>query len=79
MKGFLLDENLPSRLKCLPGLPAVPFSKAGEHPSDTDIWNFALQHELVIVSKDADFSDRIIMQSPPERNGCMARAVYRGE
>jgi predicted nuclease of predicted toxin-antitoxin system len=65
MKGFLLDENLPSCLQCSPGLPVVPFSQAGRHPSDSDLWHFAKQHELVIVSKDADFSDRIIMQSPP--------------
>jgi predicted nuclease of predicted toxin-antitoxin system len=30
-----------------------------------DLWHYARQHELVIVSKDADFSDRIIMQTPP--------------
>ena len=65
MKGFLLDENLPSRLQFAPGLPAIPFSQVSLHPSDSDLWNFARRKELVIVSKDADFSDRIIMQSPP--------------
>jgi predicted nuclease of predicted toxin-antitoxin system len=65
MKGFLLDENLPSRLRFSPGLPLVAFSKVSRHPSDADIWHYARRHELVIVSKDADFSDRIIMQSPP--------------
>ena len=65
MKGFLLDENLPSRLTFSPGLPVVPFSKAGNNPSDSQIWEFARRHELVIVTKDADFSDRIIMQTPP--------------
>ena len=65
MKGFLLDENLPSRLEFGLDLPVFPFSKAGKQPSDTKLWNFAQQHELVIVSKDADFSDRIILQSPP--------------
>ncbi len=65
MKGFLLDENLPSHLQFKPQLPVFPFSKVGPHPSDAKIWNFAQQHELAIVSKDADFSDRIILQSPP--------------
>ena len=63
MKGFLLDENLPSHLQFKPQLPVFPFSKVGQHPSDAKIWNFAKQHELAIVSKDADFSDRIILQS----------------
>ena len=65
MKGFLFDENLPVRLRFSPGLPLVPFSQAGEHPSDSEIWSYARRHELVIVSKDADFSDRIITQKPP--------------
>ena len=27
MKGFLLDENLPSRLQCSPTLPVIAFSQ----------------------------------------------------
>ena len=65
MKGFLFDENLPARLRFSPKLPVTPVSKIGRSPSDTEIWEFARKHELVIVSKDADFSDRIITQSPP--------------
>lgn len=65
MKGFLLDENLPARLKFSPGLPVIAFSEAGRNPTDSEIWNFARQRQLVIVTKDADFSERIITQSPP--------------
>lgn len=65
MKGFLFDENLPSRLRFSPKLPLVPASKVGRTPSDTLIWEYARKHRLVIVSKDADFSDRIITSSPP--------------
>ena len=65
MKGFLLDENLPSRWQFSPGLPVISFSQVSRHPTDSDIWLFARRRVLVIVSKDADFSDRIIMQSPP--------------
>jgi predicted nuclease of predicted toxin-antitoxin system len=65
MKGFLLDENLPSRLTFSPSLPVVSFSAAGKNPTDSQLWEFARSRELVIVSKDADFSQRIIMQSPP--------------
>lgn len=65
MNGFLLDENLPSRLTFSPGLPVISFSQAGKNPSDSQIWEFARQRQLVIVSKDADFSERIIMESPP--------------
>jgi predicted nuclease of predicted toxin-antitoxin system len=65
MKGFLFDENLPARLRFSPKLPIVSFSEAGKNPSDSQVWECARQRELVIVSKDADFSERIITQSPP--------------
>ena len=65
MKGFLRDENLPSRLQCSPSLPVIASSQVSRHPSDSDLWHHARRHELVIVSKDADFSERIILQSPP--------------
>ena len=29
------------------------------------MWDFAQQHEVVIVSKDSDFSERIILHTPP--------------
>jgi len=67
MKGWLFDENLPVQLRFSPKLPIVPASKVGRNPSDSQIWEFARSHDLVIVSKDADFSDRIITQSPPPR------------
>ena len=67
MKGFLFDENLPARLLFSPKLPIVPAFKAGRQPTDTQIWEFARKHDLVIVSKDADFSGRIITNSPPPR------------
>jgi predicted nuclease of predicted toxin-antitoxin system len=67
MKGYLFDGNVPSRLRFSPKLPMVPLAKAGRHPSDSQIWAFARKHDLVIVSKDTDFSDRIMASSPPPR------------
>jgi predicted nuclease of predicted toxin-antitoxin system len=67
MTGFLLDGNLPARLQFAPGLPVVALSSVGENPTDSQIWDFAKKHDLVIVSKDADFSDRIITNLPPPR------------
>jgi len=65
MKGFLFDENLPVRLKFSPNLPVTHASVLGESPTDSEVWEFARKNELVIVSKDADFSERIIARTPP--------------
>ena len=37
MKGFLLDENLPTRLRFTPSLPVVPLSTLGASPTDTAV------------------------------------------
>ena len=65
MKGFLLDENLPARLRFKPSLPFVSTLDWGSRPSDSTVWDFARRNRLAIVSKDADFSLRIMAASPP--------------
>jgi predicted nuclease of predicted toxin-antitoxin system len=65
MNVFLFDENLPSRLRFKPSLPVVKGTELGASPTDTQVWEFARQRQLVIVSKDADFSERIILATPP--------------
>jgi predicted nuclease of predicted toxin-antitoxin system len=67
VKGFLFDENLPARIEFIPSLPMIHVDEIGEHTSDTEIWNYARTNDLVIVSKDADFSSRIIARTPPPR------------
>ena len=65
MKGFLLDENIPRNVMFTPALPVIHASDLGVSVSDTMIWRHAQENDLVIVSKDADFSHRIMMASPP--------------
>jgi predicted nuclease of predicted toxin-antitoxin system len=65
MKGFFFDENLPGRIQFKPNLPLVSGKDLGTSPTDTQVWEFARKRELVIVSKDADFSERIILNKPP--------------
>ena len=67
MKGVILDENLPGNLSLHTSLPIQHTSALGKSPSDSLIWQHAREHDLVIVTKDADFSDRMILSSPPPR------------
>ena len=67
MRGFLFDENLP-RVPSLPTrLPVTHAFDVGSRPTDSQLWTHAQQNDLVIVTKDADFSQRIVLSVPPPR------------
>lgn len=79
--GFLLDENLAARLTFEPSLPISHAQDFGANPTDSELWNHARMKQLVIVTKDADFSDRILVSNPPPwivhlRFGNMRRAEF---
>jgi len=65
MRGFLLDQNVPARLSFAPSLPVVAVNVRGASPADSMVWDYARDHELAIVTKDADFSNRMILATPP--------------
>ena len=65
MTGFLFDENLPRTLAFTPSLPVIHSTALGSSLSDAALWDHARANALVIVSKDADFSDRIMLSTPP--------------
>jgi predicted nuclease of predicted toxin-antitoxin system len=81
MNGFIFDENLPV-IRSLPTQATIEHvTDLGERPSDTEVWEHARLHRLVIVTKDADFSKRIILSSPPPwvvhlRVGNMRRRMF---
>lgn len=35
--------------------------------SDEEVWNYAKENNLTIISKDADFSNRMMVEIPPPR------------
>jgi predicted nuclease of predicted toxin-antitoxin system len=65
LNGFLFDENLPRRLRFTPSLPWIVSDSLGVSPTDSKIWSDARDRGLAIVTKDADFSDRIMLSAPP--------------
>lgn len=66
MNGFLIDANLP----LLPSLPTrLPVVESrtlfpGE-AEDIALWSYCREHRLAIVTKDADFSARALVEGPP--------------
>ena len=67
MNGFLFDENLPANLRFTPTFTMIHVSVLDESPSDTQIWQYAKQNGLAIVTKDADFSDRLMVDASPPK------------
>jgi len=65
VNGFLLDENLPGGLSFTPSLPVSHALDLGANPTDSELWSFAKERRLVILTKDTDFSDRILVSTPP--------------
>jgi predicted nuclease of predicted toxin-antitoxin system len=60
---YLIDANLPRRFALWSGGDCEFVHDLGADWSDTRIWNHATANGLTIVSKDADFSDRVFMSA----------------
>lgn len=65
MPRFLIDVNLPYRFALWSGDDYVHMRDLGESWTDTEVWRYAQERDLVIVSKDTDFSDRVMVSRPP--------------
>lgn len=67
MPHFLIDANLPYYFS-LWNTPDYLHQLDIQHDSeDYEIWQYAKVRNLTIVTKDADFSDRILLATPPPR------------
>ena len=67
MVRYLIDVNLPYRFSLWAGEEFIHARDLGERWSDSELWSYARAHDLVIVSKDADFSERVLVSKPPPR------------
>lgn len=81
MKGFLIDENLPDADRFPAELTKVHARELGPMAADSQLWEHARNQHLVIVTKDSDFSDRILVSTPPPwvvhlRTGNMTRRQF---
>src|SRR5699024_5053513 len=67
MAKYLIDANLPFRLSIWQGKNFIHQFSLGDTWSDERIWDYAKESRLTIVTKDSDFSNRIIMSAPPPK------------
>jgi predicted nuclease of predicted toxin-antitoxin system len=67
MAKFLIDANLPYYFSIWHGSEYIHQFDLGDEWPDIKIWKYAKAKNLTIVTKDADFSSRIINQAPPPK------------
>ena len=67
MAKFLIDANLPYHFSIWKGPNFIHQYDLGDTWTDEEIWNYAKENNLTIVSKDADFSNRIVVSNPPPK------------
>ncbi len=67
MAKYLIDVNLP-RFFSLWNTPEYAFvANIDDEMKDSEVWAYAMEHSMTIVSKDADFRELILASEPPPR------------
>lgn len=80
MKPLFIDENLPRSLVGRLGTSAVHATQLGVRLSDEEIWARGKLEGGIVLTQDADFFDRMIVDGPPPqvvwvRTGNMRRSA----
>jgi len=63
MAGYLIDANLPRWFSLWADGSCQFVHDLDPAWSDSEIWRYAEEHRLTIVTKDADFSDRVLIST----------------
>ena len=67
MTKYLIDVNLPRHLELWNDEAYLHQCDLGDDWPDSKIWKFAQEKDLTIITKDSDFSSRIIFHIPPPK------------
>lgn len=64
---LLIDENLPIALGKGLGMEILYATEIGSRLSDIQLWDEAIKGNRVLVTKDADFFDRLALYGSPPK------------
>jgi len=67
MTKYIIDANLPYYFSLWNKENYQHVIDIDPNMKDSEIWKYARENDLTIVTKDADFSDLILLNSPPPR------------
>jgi predicted nuclease of predicted toxin-antitoxin system len=67
VNALLIDENLPADLSRTLGAECVHVTDLGGRLTDQEMWDYARDHHLTILTKDADFFDLMSLRGAPPK------------
>jgi len=67
MARYVIDVNLPYYFSLWRGPDYIHLRDVNDEWLDSQVWDYAREQDLTIVSKDSDFSVRALAEPPPPR------------
>ncbi len=67
MNKYIIDANLPYYFSLWNDEAYEHVIDIDPNMKDSEIWKYAKDNNLTIVTKDADFSDLVLLNNPPPR------------
>jgi predicted nuclease of predicted toxin-antitoxin system len=67
MVKYLIDVNLPYYFSLWNDEKFIHQKDNNDEAKDDEIWKYALDNDLTIITKDSDFSNKILFHEPPPK------------
>ena len=67
MQTFLVDENLPKTIRLQGDCKILHVADLKRQMSDSEIWQYAKENNCIIITKDTDFYQRVVLYGAPPK------------
>ena len=67
MQTFLVDENLPKTIRLQGNCKILHVADFKRQMSDSEIWQYAKENNCIIITKDTDFYQRVVLYGAPPK------------